>query len=193
MYNQCRDTEKRNVSIAIVTAIRAAGGRFLQQRKAEDTNKVVAGTTTWCEIGDPKAVEKTLQALREKEKQQQQTTQPLPQPNGNANDNNTKAKKKRKRRDPNADDATEAKKKRKRRDPNDIGYHLRENMTYKRKNGQEATTFIPEVRVATVNNQGKLLSVIISQSRTGPTTSHFIRSKRDRMHINLCSRKNRNK
>ena len=65
VFDQCRlKTEKRDLSIAIVAAIRAGGGRFLQPQKAEDTNKV--GTTTWCEIGDPKAVEKTLQALREK-------------------------------------------------------------------------------------------------------------------------------
>ena len=67
VYNQCRlHAEKRDVSIAIVAAIREGGGRFLQPRKVEDTNQTAAGTITWCEIGDPKAVEKTLQALREK-------------------------------------------------------------------------------------------------------------------------------
>jgi len=80
VFDQCRlRTEKRDLSIAIVASIRAGGGRFLQPRKAEDTNKVAAGTTTWCEIGDPKAVEKTLQALREKRhdtdrQHEQQTT-----------------------------------------------------------------------------------------------------------------------
>ena len=35
-------------------------------RKAQDKDKMAAGTTTWCETGDPLAVEKTLNALREK-------------------------------------------------------------------------------------------------------------------------------
>ena len=60
VYNRCiLKAAKQDVSISIVAKIREGGGRFLQPRKDETT-------TTWYEIGDHKAVEKTSQALREK-------------------------------------------------------------------------------------------------------------------------------
>ena len=60
VYNRCfLKAGKQDVSISIVAKIREGGGRFLQPRKDETT-------TTWCEIGDHKAVEKTSQALWEK-------------------------------------------------------------------------------------------------------------------------------
>ena len=66
VYKSLANYEKQTVSIAIVAAIRAEGGRFLQLRQEDDKDKTAAGTTTWCEIGDKKAREKTSQALREK-------------------------------------------------------------------------------------------------------------------------------
>ena len=59
LYNSLAKFEKQTMLIAIVAAIRVEGGRFLQPRKDETT-------TTWYEIGDHRAVEKTSQALREK-------------------------------------------------------------------------------------------------------------------------------
>ena len=65
-YNSVAKFEKQAVSKAIVAAIQADGGRFLQPRQVELEMAASGTTTLWCEIGDPKAIEKTSQALREK-------------------------------------------------------------------------------------------------------------------------------
>ena len=41
-------------------------GPLIDPTKEDDKDKTAAGTTTWCEMGDKKAAEKTSQALREK-------------------------------------------------------------------------------------------------------------------------------
>jgi hypothetical protein len=55
-YTTCKKTDKLKISRCIVAAVRERGGRFLEKPKGE---------TTWSDIGDKKAVEKTSQALRE--------------------------------------------------------------------------------------------------------------------------------
>ena len=70
LYATCLKTEKLRVSKSIVTAMREAGGRFLEREDGktscsldetdEDGNPVV-----WKDIGDRRAIEKTSQALRE--------------------------------------------------------------------------------------------------------------------------------
>ena len=43
-------------------------------------------------------------------------------------------------------------------DDDTINHHLQEHMTYKLINGKERTTFIPEVKLATTNDQGKIVA-----------------------------------
>ena len=56
LYITCLKAEKLKISRSIVAAIREQNGRFLER----DTK-----STTWYDIGDKKAMEKTSQALRE--------------------------------------------------------------------------------------------------------------------------------
>jgi hypothetical protein len=55
LYITCHKTEKHKISHSVVTTIREQRGRFLEKNK----------DGTWYDIGDKKAIEKTLQALRE--------------------------------------------------------------------------------------------------------------------------------
>ena len=65
LYNSLTNKfEKRVIYVAIVAAIRADGGRFLQQQPRTGE--------PWCEIGDKKAVETTSIALRRALKQKKQ-------------------------------------------------------------------------------------------------------------------------
>ncbi|GKY98319.1 hypothetical protein MPSEU_000789500 [Mayamaea pseudoterrestris] len=55
LYTTCLKTEKLKISRSIVAAIREQKGRFLEKETE----------TSWYDIGDKKAIEKTSQALRE--------------------------------------------------------------------------------------------------------------------------------
>jgi len=101
LYATCLKTEKLRVSKSIVTAMREAGGRFLERddgrtsRSLDEMNED-GSPVVWKDIGDRRAIEKTSQALREgqpkllrklAQKQQLQQLQssgfslpPLPQP-----------------------------------------------------------------------------------------------------------------
>ena len=56
LYITCLKTEKLKISRSIVAAIREQNGRFLEKD---------SGKSSWFDIGDKKAIEKTSQALRE--------------------------------------------------------------------------------------------------------------------------------
>ena len=59
-YLQAKKNEKRDIARRIVTEIRQQGGRFLKK-----INENSADGGYWLELDDKKALEKTLQALRE--------------------------------------------------------------------------------------------------------------------------------